>query len=265
MTAVTASPRALRILVVDDEEPARRLLREFLAEERNVEVVGEAANGFEAVKAVLDHGPDLLLLDVQMPRLDGFEVLELLERPVSVVFVTAHDHHAVRAFEVNAVDFLLKPVQPGRLAMALERVRQALEMAPPAFSSEVAHALRPRLGYLGRVLVREGSQVHVIPVERLDWVEAQDDAILLHSQGRVFRKQQAISRLQARLDPDRFVRIHRSYLLNLDRLAGLDDIARENRVAVLRDGKRLPVSRAGYRRLRPLLVDEGPRSPHGEG
>jgi len=220
VTFDTVRPKTLRVLVVDDEEPARRLLREFLAAERNVEVVGEAANGFEAVKAVLEHGPDLLLLDVQMPRLDGFEVLELLERPVSVVFVTAHDYHAVRAFEVNAVDFLLKPVQPGRLSTALERVRQALETTPPAFSSEVAHALRPRSGFLGRgrVLVREGSQVHVIPAERLDWVEAQDDAILLHSQGRIFRKQQAISRLQTRLDPDRFVRIHRSYLLNLDRL-----------------------------------------------
>lgn len=245
----------LRVLVVDDEEPARKLLCEFLAGDPDIQVVGEAANGFEAVKAVLEHSPDLLLLDVQMPRLDGFEVLELLEQQISVVFVTAHDQHAVRAFEVNAVDFLLKPVSPERLQVALERVRQARAVSSPPVSSELARRLRPPAGYLTRILVREDLQVHVIPVDRLQWVEAQDDAIVLHALGRSFRKQQPISRLEARLDPGRFVRIHRSYLLNLDALAGLEVIARENRVALLRDGQRLPVSRAGFRRLRPLLME----------
>jgi two-component system LytT family response regulator len=235
------------VLVVDDEEPARRLLRADLARHDDIEVVGECANGFEAVQAVAQHDPDLVLLDVQMPKLDGFEVLELLDRPIPVIFVTAYDEFAVKAFEVHAVDYLLKPVTAERLDAALERAR-ARRPSPPA--AVLAEAARPPGRYRERILVRDGARVHVIPVERLDYAEAQDDYVSLWEGGASRLKHQTLADLERELDPERFVRIHRSYLLNVERLARVEPMGKDSRVAVLRDGTQLPVSRSGYARLR---------------
>jgi two-component system LytT family response regulator len=255
-----AQPRAprpagvLRVLIVDDEEPARALLREYLTAAGGVEIVGECRNGFEAVKAVNDLAPDLLFLDVQMPRLNGFEVLELLGRDVAVVFATAFDEHAIRAFEVNAVDYILKPVSPERVKAALERVRQRLlTQAPPLPVEKLAAAGRPSEGPVTRLVVRQGPRVHVIPVDRLDFAEAQDDYVSLRSEGKSYLKQQTLSDLEASLDRARFVRIHRSYLLNLDRLARIETEGGEPKGVVLADGTRLPLSRSGYTRLKALL------------
>jgi two-component system LytT family response regulator len=250
---VTGSP--LRVLVVDDEAPARALLLEYLAAEPEVEVVGECANGFEAVKAVAQHQPDLLLLDIQMPKLDGFEVLELLQPAPAVVFVTAHDEHALRAFEVHAVDYLLKPVAAERLTAALQRVRGQLgagaAAAPAAALRQAARSAGG--GYLERIATRAGMAVHVFPVERLDYAEAQDDFVVLVAGGVRHRKQQTLNQLETLLDPKRFVRIHRSYLLNVERLARVELYAKDSRVAILAGGAKLPVSRAGYARLQELL------------
>jgi two-component system LytT family response regulator len=244
---------ALRTLIVDDEEPARRLLAELLAGEEGVEVVGECRNGFEAVQAIQTSRPDLVLLDVQMPKLDGFEVLALLETPPAVVFVTAYDQYAVRAFEVHAVDYLLKPVSGERLHATLLRVRQRLSAgdAPPP-AGPLARAARGD-GPLERVLVRDGEKVHVVPVERVDYFEAQGDVVVLRMGTARLRKTATLAELDAELDPARFLRVHRSYVLNLDRLAGLELYAKDSRVAILKDGTRIPVSRAGYARLRELL------------
>jgi two-component system LytT family response regulator len=249
-----AAPPPLRVAIVDDEEPARRLLRGLLARHGAVEVVAECANGFEAVKVAAELRPDLLLLDIQMPKLDGFEVMELLgEEGPAVVFVTAHDEHALRAFEVHAVDYLLKPVSAERLTEALERSRRRRGAAgrPPARA--LADAARLPGTYLERLLVREGGAVAVIPADKLDYVEARDDYVGLRAEGRKHRKQQTLAELEAQLDPTRFVRIHRSYLLNVERLARIELYAKDSRVAILRDGTRLPVSRAGYARLQELL------------
>lgn len=243
----------LRVLIVDDEEPARALLREYAGRAGGVEIVGECRNGFEAVKAVNDLAPDLLFLDIQMPKLNGFEVLELLGREVAVVFATAFDEHAIRAFEVNAVDYLLKPVSPERVKAALERARQRLAARAPLPVAELAAAARPAGEPASRVVVRQGARVHVIPVDRLDYAEAQDDYVSLRSEGKSYLKQQTLSDLEASLDPKRFVRIHRSCLLNLDRLARIDTEGGEPKAAVLHDGTRLPLSRSGYGRLKGLL------------
>jgi two-component system LytT family response regulator len=244
----------LRIAIVDDEPLARAVLSEFLAAEPNVEVVAQCANGFEAVKAVSELTPDLLLLDVQMPKLDGFEVLDLVGKDVAVVFTTAYDQYALRAFEVHAVDYLLKPVSAERLSEALTRVRERLGRGERATSPDMmAAAAQPREGHAHRVLVRDGPRVHVIPVDKIDYVQAQDDYVCFRSEGKDYLKEQTLAETEASLDPAVFVRIHRSYLLNLSRLARMDQDERENRVAVLTDGKRLPVSRAGYARLSSLL------------
>ena len=244
---------SLRVLIVDDEEPARALLREYLSAAPGVEIVGECRNGFEAVKAVNDLAPDLLFLDVQMPKLNGFEVLELLGRDVAVVFATAFDEHAIRAFEVNAVDYILKPVSPERVGAALERARQRVASRAPLPIEKLAAAGRPAEGPALRVVVRQGPRVHVIPVDRLDYAEAQDDYVSLRSEGKSYLKQQTLSDLEGSLDKARFVRIHRSYLLNLDRLARIETEGGEPKGVVLADGTRLPLSRSGYARLKALL------------
>jgi len=239
----------MRVAIVDDEELARQILREYLARLPDLEVVAECANGFEAVKAVSELRPDLLLLDVQMPKLSGFEVLELVGKEVAVVFTTAYDQYALRAFEVHAVDYLLKPFSPERLAEALSRARERLgrgERWPPA---EVAAAARPDAGHATRVLVRDGPRVHVIPIHKIDYVQAQDDYVAFRSDGKDYLKEQTLAEVEASLDPSKFVRIHRSYVLALDRLARVELDERENRVAVLTTGQKLPVSRAGYTRL----------------
>ncbi len=246
--------RAIRVVIVDDEAPARALLREYCEAHRDVEVVGECENGFEAVRAIGEKAPDVVLLDVQMPKLDGFEVLELLDRPPVVVFVTAYDEYALRAFEVHAVDYVLKPVGRERLDKALARARERLEAAAPApRAAALAASARPPGEHLARVLVKDGANVHVIPVARIDWIEAQDDYVAIHAEGRSHLKNQALADLADLLDPARFVRIHRSYLINLDRLARLELMAKDSRIAILKDGKELPVSRAGYAKLRELM------------
>jgi two-component system, LytTR family, response regulator len=245
------APGPLRVLIVDDEEPARSLLREYLTG-ADVEIVGECRNGFEAVKAVNDLAPDLLFLDIQMPKLNGFEVLELLGRDVAVVFATAFDEHAIRAFEVNAVDYILKPVSPERVKAALERARQRVAAHTPTPVGELAAAARPA-GATTRIVVRQGPRVHVIPVDKLDYAEAQDDYVSLHSEGKSYLKQQTLSDLEGSLDSARFVRIHRSYLLNLDRLARIDTEDGEPKGVVLGDGTRLPLSRSGYGRIKGML------------
>jgi two-component system LytT family response regulator len=240
------------VLIVDDEEPARALLREYVGRDEAVEIVGECRNGFEAVKAVNDLAPDLVFLDIQMPKLNGFEVLELLGRDVAVVFATAFDEHAIRAFEVNAVDYILKPVSPERVKTALERARQRLAARVPMPVAELAAAAR-NAGPASRIVVRQGPRVHVIPAEKLDYAEAQDDYVSLHADGKSYLKQQTLGDLETSLDPKHFVRIHRSCLLNLDRLARIDTEGGEPRAVVLHDGTRLPLSRSGYGRLKGLL------------
>ncbi len=242
-----------RVVIVDDEPLARAVVREFAGQHAGVEVVAECANGFEAVKAVSELSPDLIFLDVQMPKLNGFEVLELLGRAVPVVFTTAYDQYALRAFEVHAVDYLLKPFSEERFGEALSRARARL-LAREAMPVDALVAdARARTGPLERVLIRDGSQVHVIPVERIDYVEAQDDYVCFKADGRDYLKDQTMGAVEGALDAARFVRIHRSYLLNIERIARVELYAKDSRIAILRDGRRLPVSRAGYARLSKLL------------
>jgi len=251
-----AEPHALRVIIVDDEVPARALLREYLARETGVEIVAECANGFEAVKVIGETAPDVVFLDIQMPKLDGFEVLELLEKPPAVVFVTAYDEYALRAFEVHAVDYVLKPVARERLVEALAHARTHLGAeAPPSLPSAatLAAAARPPGQFVERLLIKDGPNVHVIPVGQVDWIEAQDDYVAIHAGGKSHLKPQTLAEVAAGLDPDRFVRIHRSHVLNVERLARLELYAKDSRVAILKDGRQLPVSRAGYARLKELL------------
>jgi two-component system LytT family response regulator len=245
--------QTLRAIIVDDEELARAMLREMLNSHPDIEITAECGNGFEAVKAIGENPPDLLFLDVQMPKLDGFEVLELMDPGPAVIFVTAYDQYAMRAFDAQAVDYLLKPFSADRFERALERARARLgesRQPPPDLALAARGPERPQ-----RIVVRDGPKVHIIPIERLDYVEAQDDYVALHSMGKSYLKQQPIAAVEAMLDPARFVRIHRSAIVNLERVARIEPYAKDSRIAILSDGARLPVSRSGYARLMEAMGD----------
>ncbi len=243
----------IKIIIVDDEELARSLLREYCSFHPAIEIVAECANGFEAVKAVTELQPHLMLLDIQMPKLSGFEVIELLESPPAVIFVTAFDQYALKAFDVHAVDYLLKPFGKERFNEAMDRAVQRLNKHQPDKIKEIAAEAKPFSQPLERVLIKEGSKVLVIPVEKIDYIEAQDDYASFRVEGRSHLKMQRLGELETTLDNRRFVRIHRSYILNIERLARIELFQKDSRSAILKDATRLPVSRTGYDKLKELL------------
>ncbi|MGA2183259.1 MAG: protein kinase [Bryobacteraceae bacterium] len=248
----------IRAMIVDDEDLARAVLREFANSTKDIAVIGECANGFEAVKSIAEHKPDVVFLDVQMPKLDGFEVLELIDDDVSVIFCTAFDQYAMRAFDAHALDYLLKPFSLERFQTAVDRVRERVGHAAPRPSAQdLAAAARPPQQYANRIVVKDGTRVHVIPVAQLDCVEAQDDYVGLHTQGKTWLKQQTITSLEATLDPQQFIRVHRSWIVNFERVTRIEPYSKDSRLAILADGTKVPVSRAGYERLKVLLDEKG--------
>jgi two-component system LytT family response regulator len=241
----------MRVLIVDDEHLARALLREYLSHHPDVEVVGECANGFEAVKAIGELDPELVFLDIQMPKLDGFEVVELAGSKPHYVFATAYDQYALKAFEVHAIDYLLKPFSRERLAQALEHARS--RRTQPAQVEAVVQDAAQRRGYLERVLIKDGTRVHVVPTATIDHIEAQDDYVQVSAGGKAWLKNQRMSELEAQLDPQVFIRIHRSWIVNVGAIARIEPASKDNYCAVLKDGARLPISRSGYQKVRELM------------
>ncbi len=244
----------IRAIIADDEELARKLLLEYLRSSEDIEVIAECGNGFETVRTVIELKPDLVFLDVQMPKLNGFEVLELIDREIAVVFVTAFDQYAMKAFDAAAVDYLLKPFSEERFRTALTKVKRRLaEKQPMPSAGDLTAAARPADQYAQRIVVRDGTRVTIVPVAELDYAEAQDDYVAFHSKQKTHLKQQSLASLEASLDPALFVRVHRSYIVNLERVTKIEPFSKDARIAVLTDGKRIPVSRAGYARLRELM------------
>jgi len=242
-----------RVIIVDDEEPARRLLAEYLGAHPAWRIVAEAKNGLEALQLAKQHQPDLLLLDVQMPKLDGFEVLGLLAPEIAVIFTTAFDEYAVRAFEVHAVDYLLKPFSAERLAQALVRAEKRLGEQRSLVAPELARAARNPGSYLERLVIRDGAEILIIAVPTIDFVSGQDDYIEVFHDSRSSLTQQTLQSLEASLDPRQFVRVHRSYLLNVTRVARIEPWGHGSKMAILHDGRNVPISRSGEARLRTAL------------
>jgi two-component system LytT family response regulator len=245
----------ISVLIADDEAPARAVLREMLSREPDVQILGECKTGLEAVKASAELKPQALFLDIEMPKLDGFEVLELIDPQIAVVFVTAYDSYALRAFEVHAVDYVLKPFRAERLREALESARARVAQRPEA--GALAQSARRAGEYARRIVVRDGSRIHLIPVEQLEYAEAQDDYVALRSAGRTYLKTQTLGSLEASLDPAVFVRVHRSFLVPIDRIRKIELYAKNSREATLADGTRVPLSREGHARLKELLGEGG--------
>jgi len=242
----------MRTLIVDDEHLARALLREYLSAHPEIEIVGECANGFEAVKAIAEHDPDLVFLDIQMPKLDGFEVVELAGSKPRYIFATAYDQFALRAFEVHAVDYLLKPFSRERLAEALAQAR--LRSPRPETMQAVVRQAQARQQPLERVLIRDGARVHVVVASSIDYIEAQDDYVQITAGGKQYLKHQRLSELDAQLDGAVFVRIHRSWIVNVGAIARIEPVSKDNHCAVLHSGVKLPISRSGYQKVREMLA-----------
>lgn len=236
-------------MIVDDEAPARAVLAEFLADYPQFTIVAECANGYEAVKAYAERKPELLFLDIQMPKLDGFEVLELLDSKPKVVFVTAYDEYAVRAFQVHAIDYLLKPYSAARFAEVVAHAEQMVRRDEQQPMTALAGTRKP----LQRIAFKDGGTIEVVPIQRIDYIEAQDDYVHVYAKGQKYIKQQTLTEIEQLLDPTRFLRIHRSYIINLESLQKVEPYAKDSRVVILRDGTRVPVSRAGFERLRGVL------------
>ena len=245
------SPTRLRALVVDDEDLARCLVREYLQGHADIDVVGECDNGLDAVKQIAALQPDLVFLDIQMPRLTGLEVLELTGRRAGVIFTTAYDEHAIKAFELHAVDYLLKPFSKARFDDALARARTLHSPAAPAPGLDALVARRT--GALERILIRDREQVHVIAIEQVECIEAQGDYLAIHAEGKCHLKPQRISEIEEQLDPARFLRVHRSFIISLAHLQAIERPGPDRHAARLRSGKRVPISRSGYEKLRTLV------------
>jgi two-component system LytT family response regulator len=244
------TPTPLRALIVDDEELARRLVREYLEGHPDIQIVGECDNGLEAVGQIVALAPDLVFLDIQMPRLTGLEVLELTGRRAGVIFTTAYDEHAIKAFELHAVDYLLKPFSKTRFDDALTRARTLHAPASaPALDALVARRAAP----LERILIRDRDQVHVIAIEQVECIEAQGDYLAIHADGKCHLKPQRISEIEEQLDAGRFLRVHRSFIISLAHLQAIERPGPDRHAARLRSGKRVPISRSGYEKLRTLV------------
>lgn len=246
----------MRVIIVDDEPLARERIRTLAAAHADLEVVAECEDGASAVETIERLQPDLIFLDVQMPELDGFEVLEALEARPAVIFITAYDEHAVRAFEVNAVDYLLKPVEPARFEAALARVRSRSGERDPARDAAlelVLQELRRVRQRTARLVIRDGSKVGFVAVDQVDWIDASGNYARLHTASGIHLLRETLKQLEQRLDPDRFVRIHRSLIVNLERITSVEPYFHGEYTLTLKDGTRLTSSRTHSKRLRALL------------
>jgi two-component system LytT family response regulator len=236
-----------RCLIVDDEDLARRLLREYLAAHADIEIVGECEHGLQAVEDIGRLNPDLILLDIQMPKLSGLEVLAETGRREGVIFTTAYDEYALKAFDLHAVDYLLKPFSQQRFDEALAQARQRLGR-PAQGVAQLLEQSRPR-----RLVIRDRGQNHLVQVDSIDYVEAQDDYVVIHAEGKSWMKTQSLSDLETQLGNAQFVRVHRSYLVNVAQVKSMGRISKDVQSVVLGDGVELPVSRAGLERLKAVM------------
>ncbi len=242
----------IKVVIIEDEEPARKILRYYLSKIDGIEICSECADGFSGLKAISEIKPDLVFLDIQMPKLNGFEMLEVLTEKPEIIFTTAYDQYAIRAFELNAVDYLLKPFSEDRLRGAVTKALARLEGVYEE-RKEAGKIIEKLPSVLTRVVVRKGNEIKIIPVEQIRYIEAQDDYVMLYYSGEKALKQQTMRFYEENLPGDLFVRIHRSYIVKVGEIKKLEPYSKDNYIAVLNTGEKLPVSRSGYKRLREEL------------
>lgn len=246
----------LQTIIIEDEELARNLLRSYLKDHPDIEIIGECENGFDGVKAINDKKPDLVFLDIQMPKITGFEMIELLDFKPQIIFTTAYDQYALKAFELNAVDYLLKPFSKDRLLAAIEKVQHRIQNAED--SSEKLEELsnfRPVGEFIDRVVVKDRHKIHIITVDQIRYIESLDDYVMIYTHDGRHMKQKTMKYFENNLDPNNFIRIHRSYIVQVDNIAEIQQYEKESYIVILKDKDKtkLKVSKTGYKKIKEIL------------
>src|SRR6201991_3994993 len=249
-----------RVLIIDDEPLARMVVLEYLQGFKDsIEVLGECNDGFEGLKAIQQHQPDLIFLDIQMPKINGFEMLELVENPPAVIFTTAFDEYAIKAFENHAVDYLLKPFNKERFDKAVRKwrdqraTRSSALITHGANTEELLETAAQSPAQQQRIVVKTGGKIKIIPLEDIHFLEAADDYVKIHTHQGAFLKNRTMSYFERALDPTQFVRTHRSYILNIQQVTRIDPYEKDSHLCILQSGAQVPVSKAGYVKLKAVL------------
>lgn len=245
----------IKAIIIDDEELARSIIKKYLNDFPNIELAGECSNGFEGIKKIHEDKPGLVFLDIQMPKINGFEMLELIENPPEIIFTTAFDNYAVKAFEVNAVDYLLKPFSQERFS---EAVQKAIERFKEKKSG--SKSVKKLIDYnnentesLDRVVIKDGTKISIIPVEKIRFIEAKDDYVLICTENGNFLKQQTMKYFEDHLNGKDFIRVHRSYIVAISHIGKIESLLKDNYQIILRDNTKIPVSRTGYSKLKEYI------------
>ena len=247
--------KKIRALIIEDEAPARELIRFMLSDHPDIEIVGECGDGFCGAREIKELHPDLIFLDIQMPKLTGFELLEVIDEKPEVIFTTAFDQYAIRAFELNAVDYLLKPFSKERFDDALEKALSRLGAEEPDHEriEKLVTTASEAEGYLTRIVFRKGAGIKIIPLNNVSYLAAEDDYVMIYYNEGKALKPKTMKYYEEHLPPSLFIRIHRSYIVNVEQITRLEPYTKDNYVAILKSGEKIPVSRAGYKILREKL------------
>lgn len=243
----------IKALIIDDEELARALIKNYLVSYGDILIVGECEDGFEGARKIAELKPDLVFLDIQMPKLNGFEMLELTDNPPEVIFITAHNDFAIRAFELNAVDYLLKPYSRDRLVSAVTKATERIRSGKSGDNKIEKLLQQPLTEKLERIVVKSGSKIKVIPVDKIFYLEAQDDYIMIYTDEGKHLKQGTMKYYEDHLDVSKFIRVHRSYIVRLDQVVQLEPYAKDNYILKLKNGTALRISRNGLKNLKEKL------------
>jgi len=245
----------IKTIIIDDEPLARNMIKEYLRAYPFISVVEECGDGFEGVKAISQHQPDLVFLDIQMPKINGFEMLELLNTPPGVIFTTAFDEYAIKAFEARAIDYLLKPFSRERFDKAIQKWKQYRSVTSPnpglAELAEEAIAISPE--QQSRVVVKTGTNIRIIPMHEIEYLQADDDYVKIHTKDGSFLKKKTISYFEKVMDPSQFVRVHRSYIVQVQQVTRIEPYEKDGHIAILKSGEKIPISKTGYPKLRAIL------------
>lgn len=243
----------IKAIIIDDEQPAREIIKHYLGAHNNITVIGEFSDGFAGIKGINELKPDLVFLDIQMPKLTGFEMLELLDASPYIIFTTAYNQYAIKAFEMNAVDYLLKPYSQERFNQALQKANERMAKADKPALKKLSEHLAENQETLDRVVVKTGNKIKVIPEDTILYIESQDDYVMIYTSEGKYLKQQTMKYFEKHLDPRHFIRIHRSYIANIDTIKQLELYEKNAYLAVLSNGAKLKVSDSGYKLLKSMM------------
>lgn len=241
----------IKAVLIDDEPLSREILKSYLRNYSDIEVLEECNDGFEGVKAIQQHQPDLIFLDIQMPKINGFEMLELIQPAPAVIFITAFDEFALKAFEANAIDYLLKPVAEDRFQKAIQKFLDKSVQAPN--TTELLETMAKAPSQSNRIVVKTGSKVKIIPVQEIQYLEAEDDFVKIVTAEGSFLKNKTMSFYEQSLDPNLFVRVHRSFIVHIGQITKIEPYQKETHMAILRNGQQIPISKTGYPKLKSIL------------